>query len=102
MHRQIKQMLKIWLQKYNKKRKLTNKTYKIMDFTTQMINRDFRINMQEFVNGTRVRHLIGVSTLIELIGIELANKFVHRAYDCGADSCICKLRRGLQISFYSK
>lgn len=72
-----------------------------MDWTTKQINRDFLINMQEFVNGVRVRHLIGVSTLIELVGVELANKFVARAYNSGNDVTVCKLRRGLQISFYN-
>lgn len=71
-----------------------------MDYTTKQINRDFLINMQEYINGKRVRHLIGVSTLIELIGVTLANKFVHRAYRQGTDVCVCKLRRGLTIAFY--
>lgn len=73
-----------------------------MDFTISQINRDFRIVAQDFFNGLRNRRYIGVETLKELVGIDLANKFVHRAYDCGLDSCTCKLRRGLQISFYAK
>lgn len=72
-----------------------------MDFTTSQINRDFLINFQEFRNNKRNRHLIGVSTLIQIVGIELANKFVNRAYNSAADVCVCKLRRGVQISFYS-
>lgn len=72
-----------------------------MNWTTKQINRDYLINMQEFVDGVRVRHLIGVSTLIELVGVELANKFVGRAYSSGNDVTVCKLRRGLQISFYN-
>ena len=72
-----------------------------LKFSTSQINRDFLINFQEFVNGKRVRHLIGVSTLIAIVGLTFADKFIQRAYDSAQDVCVCKLRRGVQISFYA-
>lgn len=43
-----------------------------------------------------------VAGMIALIGIEMLNKLLDRATRCLDDVCVCKLRRGLKISFYSK
>ena len=42
------------------------------------------------------------SGIIKLIGETLFFKFVQRALDCMRDVCVCKLRRGLQVSLYVK
>ena len=34
--------------------------------------------------------------------IKMLNKLLKRAFNCLLDKCVCKLRRGLQISFYVK
>ena len=52
--------------------------------------------------GNRINKLVGVAGLIALIGIELLNKFIDRALKAGLDKCVCKLRRGLQVSLYNK
>lgn len=53
-------------------------------------------------NGKRINKLVGVAGLIALIGIEFINKFIDRALKVGLDKVVCKLRRGLQVSFYAK
>ena len=72
-----------------------------MDFTTTYINRNYLIKVYGFDNeGRRINKLLGVSGLIALIGVELANKFIARAEKAAADCTVCKLRRGLKISLY--
>lgn len=72
-------------------------------YATAVINRNFRIKVAGVdANGNRINTLVGVSGLLKLIGVELANKFLNRAFNCLEDVCICKLRRGLKISFYGK
>ena len=72
-----------------------------MDFTTAYINRNYLIKVYGFDNeGKRINKLLGVSGLIALIGVELANKFIKRAERDGLDCTVCKLRRGLKVSLY--
>lgn len=72
-------------------------------YTTSEINRDFRIKVFGLNNeGKKINMLVGVSGLLALIGFELANKFIARAYAGQGDYCICKLRRGLKVTFYNK
>lgn len=79
------------------------KTKSILNYTTAYINRNFRLKVYGIdENGNRINKLVGVSGLIELIGEELLNKFVGRALKAGLDKVVCKLRRGLQVSFYIK
>lgn len=74
-----------------------------MDFTTTQINSNFLIKVSG-VNGEgkRINTLVGVSGLLRLIGEKLANNLLIRAFKCMLDKCVCKLRRGLKITFYSK
>ena len=51
-------------------------------------------------NGKKINTLVGVSGLIKLVGVEMANKLLRRAFRCVKDAEHCKLRRGLKISFY--
>lgn len=73
-----------------------------MAYTTKEINRNYLINVSGIgANGERINTLVGVSGLIQLIGMELAEKFVKRAFDAMDDKCVCKLRRGIKVSFYA-
>ena len=73
------------------------------NFTTKFINQNFRIKVFGFdENGKKINTLMGVSGIIKLIGETLFFKFVQRALDCMRDVCVCKLRRGLQVSLYVK
>ena len=72
-------------------------------FTTKFINQNFRIKVfGRDENGKKINTLLGVSGIIRMIGEELFFKFVQRALDCMKDVCVCKLRRGLQVSLYVK
>ncbi|MBR5271784.1 MAG: ribosomal large subunit pseudouridine synthase B [Clostridia bacterium] len=75
----------------------------ILRFTKSFINRNFRIKVYGLdAQGNRINKLVGVAGIIALIGIDLLNKFIDRALNAGLDKCVCKLRRGLQVSFYCK
>lgn len=75
----------------------------ILNYTKKFINNNFRMKVYGVdENGNRINKLVGVAGLIALIGIELLNKFIDRALKAGLDKCVCKLRRGLQVSFYNK
>lgn len=72
-------------------------------YTTKFINQNFRIKVfGRTEDGKKINTLMGVSGIIRLIGQELFFKFVQRALDCMKDVCVCKLRRGLQVSLYVK
>lgn len=72
-------------------------------YTTREINRNFLIKVAG-VNGTgtKLNTLVGVSGLVKLIGVELTNSFLRRSFANRTDSCVCKLRRGLKVTFYVK
>lgn len=75
-----------------------------MTYTTKQINREFKIKVAGYNNDSkRINTLVGVSGLIKLIGIELADKFVKRAFENSyyEDVTVCKLRRGLKVTFYT-
>ena len=72
-----------------------------MDYSPTYINRNYLIKVYDFDNeGTRLNKLLGVSGLIALVCVELANKFINRAERDGKDCTVCKLRRGLKVSLY--
>lgn len=73
----------------------------IKNYSVTEINRNFLIKVYGVdENGKRINKLVGVSGLLKLIGVELAAKFIKKAFDRMLDKFICKLRRGLQITFY--
>lgn len=75
----------------------------VLNYQSREINMDFRIKVYGFdENGNRINTLVGVSGLLNFVGVELANKFLERAYRLMTDKTVCKLRRGLQITFYNK
>lgn len=75
----------------------------ILNYTKTFINSNFRMKVYGLdSNGNRINKLVGVAGLIALIGVELFNKFIDRALNAGLDKVVCKLRRGLQVSFYIK
>lgn len=75
--------------------------YNGLNYTTKEINRTFKIKVSGVnFEGKRMNVLVGVSGLIKLVGVELTNKLLNWAFDCQGDKEICKLRRGLKITFY--
>lgn len=78
-----------------------------MTYSTSQINRNFRIKVYGYNNSDeRLNLLVGVSGLIRLVGEELADTLVKRAfknsYFVQNGKVVCKLRRGLKITFYQK
>ena len=76
---------------------------KVQKFSSKFVNANFRIKVfGRTEDGRKINTLMGVSGIIKLIGETLFFKFVQRALDCMRDVCVCKLRRGLQVSLYVK
>ena len=74
----------------------------VWNIQQKSINRNFRIKVNGIVDGKKINKLVGVKGLIELIGVEKANKMLRRAFNGTDDKTVCKLRRGIKISFYVK
>lgn len=73
-----------------------------MNYTKREINANYRIKVFGVENGQKLNTLVGVSGLLRLIGADLFNRFMERRVKCMDDVCVCKLRRGLKVSFYVK
>ncbi|MCI8997662.1 MAG: ribosomal large subunit pseudouridine synthase B [Muribaculaceae bacterium] len=74
-----------------------------LHFSSKFINRNFRLKVSGMdAFGNKINKLVGVAGMLALIGVEMFNKLLDRATRCLEDVCVCKLRRGLKISFYSK
>lgn len=67
-------------------------------YSTREINSNFLIKC----SGGGIHELRGVSGFVKLVGYENANNMLRRAFACKKDKCVCKLRRGLKITFYYK
>lgn len=66
------------------------------------INREFRIKVYGFFNGRKVDHLVGISGLTALIGLNNSVAAFDRAMNSMDDKCQCKFRRGVSVTFYRK
>jgi len=102
LHQISETKIQLYIEIYNTSNEVNIKIIKIMTYTSRQINRDFRLKVFGFLNGKKINMLVGVSGLLNLIGEELMEKQIARAYRSGKDVCVCKLRRGLQVSYYSK
>jgi len=73
-----------------------------LNYSTSEINANFKIKVFGWLNGKKINTLVGVSGLLNLLdgAIGLVNRLLDRAFNSKGDVCHCKLRRGLQISFY--
>jgi hypothetical protein len=75
--------------------------YEGLNRTVREINSTFKIKVNGInFTGQKMNTLVGVSGLINLIGVELCNILFERAFNCIGDKCVCKLRRGLKVTFY--
>ncbi len=74
--------------------------YKKFEFSIKEVNRTFMIKAySNKYNGKKLNRLLGVSGLIKLIGVKLANKLLHKAFNCKEDKAVFRLRRGLIVTF---
>lgn len=80
---------------------MANAIYNGLNYTTKEINRNFKIKVTGIVDGKKVNTLVGVRGLIAYVGdVKLVNRLLGRAFDSMNDVEVCKLRRGIRISFY--
>lgn len=74
-----------------------------LNYSTREINRNYYIKVYGIdESGNKINKLVGVSGAIALIGIEMLNKLLDRAFNSMEDVCVCKLRRGIRFSFYAR
>lgn len=74
-----------------------------LNYSVREINQNFRIKVYGFTDeGKKVDTLMGVSGILYLIGFDMFNKQLERAFRSKDDKCVCKLRRGLQVTYYVK
>ena len=72
-----------------------------LKYTTKEINRNYKIKVCGMYNDQKVNTLVGVTGLIKMVNdIDLTNRLLDRAFATMDDKVVCKLRRGLKISFY--
>lgn len=72
-----------------------------LKYTTREINGNYKIKVSGLFDGKKVNTLVGVSGFLKMVDdVELCNRFLDRAFRSMDDKCVCKLRRGLKISFY--
>ena len=72
-----------------------------LKYTTKEINRNYKIKVSGLFDGKNVNTLVGVSGFLKMVNdIELCNRLLDRDFASMDDKCVCKLRRGLKISFY--
>ena len=73
----------------------------MLKYTTREINGNYKIKVYGLFEGKKVNTLVGVSGFLKMVNdIELCNRLLDRAFNDMSDCCVCKLRRGLKISFY--
>ena len=73
----------------------------MLTYTTRQINRNFKIKVSGIYEGQKVSTLVGVTGLLRFVNDDdLTNRLLDRAFNSMDDKCVCKLRRGLKISFY--
>lgn len=74
----------------------------MLKYTTKQINHNYKIKVAGIYEGKKINTLVGVSGLLKIVDdIELTNRLLNRAFNSRDDKCVCKLRRGIRISFYA-
>ena len=72
-----------------------------LKYTTREINHNYKIKISGLYEGKKINTLVGVSGLLRMVGdVELTNRLLDRAFADMSDCCVCKLRRGIRVSFY--
>ena len=72
-----------------------------LKYTTRQINGNYKIKVSGMFEGSKINTLVGVSGLCRIVNdIALTNRLLERAFNCPDDKVVCKLRRGVKITFY--
>ena len=73
----------------------------MLHYTSKIVNRNFKIKISGIMNGEKINTLVGMTGFLSYVNDEsLADRLLDRAFNCPDDRCVCKLRRGIKISFY--
>lgn len=73
-----------------------------LKYTTREINGNYKIKVSGLYEGKKINTLVGVAGLVRIVAdLELTNRLLDRAFGSMEDKCVCKLRRGIKISFYA-
>lgn len=73
-----------------------------LKYTTREINANYKIKVSGLFDGKKINTLVGVAGLVRIVAdLELTNRLLDRAFNSLDDKCVCKLRRGIKISFYA-
>ena len=73
-----------------------------LKYTTKKINGNWKIKVSGLYDGKQVNTLVGVAGFRKMVGdVDRCNRLLDRAFNSLDDHCICKLRRGIKISFYA-
>ena len=73
-----------------------------LKYTTREINANYKIKVSGLFDGKKINTLVGVAGLVRIVAnLELTNRLLDRAFNSLEDKCVCKLRRGIKISFYA-
>ena len=73
-----------------------------LKYTTREINGNYKIKVSGLFDGKKINTLVGVAGLVRIVAdLELTNRLLDRAFNSLKDKCVCKLRRGIKISFYA-
>lgn len=74
-----------------------------LKYSTKEINFNFKVKVSGVFEGKKINTLVGVKGLLNIVGdAELTNRLLDRAFASMEDKEVCKLRRGVKISFYYK
>lgn len=74
-----------------------------LKYSTKEINFNFKVKVSGVFEGKKINTLVGVKGLLNIVGdTELTNRLLDRAFASMEDKEVCKLRRGVKISFYYK
>lgn len=80
----------------------SRKVMEKLNYTTREINRNFKIKVSGQFEGRKIHTLVGVTGLLKIVGdVALTNRLLDRAFNSINDVEVCKLRRGVKISFYA-
>ena len=66
------------------------------------INRNFIIKVYGWIDGRKYDKAVGVAGLNSLVGVANTARLFERAEQSQEDQCICKLRRGIKVTFYRR
>ena len=73
----------------------------MIHYTSKEVNRNFKIKVSGQIDDKKINTLVGFSGFLAYVNNDdLAGRLLERAFNSPGDKCVCKLRRGIMISFY--